>query len=65
MSRVRVSPTEWRDEGAQPARIHTHNYSVPAEVVGNMRPVLSHGGNTLEAHTGYRQRALSVAGKPR
>ena len=39
MSRVRISPTAWKDEGPSFARTTVRHFAVTADVIGAMRPV--------------------------
>jgi hypothetical protein len=68
MSRVRtgITPGAWLvEEPATPHRSPRSYASVPVAIVGAMRPVLTYGANFQEPATGYRQKALVVAGKRR
>jgi hypothetical protein len=63
MSRVRVgiTPGAWLvEEPATPHRSPRSYASVPVEIVGAMRPVLTYGGNFQETHTGQKQKAMTV-----
>jgi ribosomal protein S4E len=61
-----VAPGVWTvEEPASPHGSRRTYAAVPVAVVGAMRPVLTYGANFHEAHTGYRQKALVVAGKRR
>jgi len=60
MSRVRISPSEWRIE--EPASAHLTRSVVPAVTVGYMRPTMGPIGSDLrrtsnaEASKRYRER---------
>ena len=69
MSWTRISnapgPASWRDDGPQQAVAHAKPYSaVHADNVGDMRPVLSAGGNAYEWQGRRKAYSITGHGKP-
>lgn len=62
MSRRMVAPGVWVVEQPEAAHLRARSaYSnVPAEVVGNMRPILTYGGSWVEFKSDYRLKAMRV-----
>jgi hypothetical protein len=65
MSRVRTGhkPDDWTVNEPSSALTRHRNNNVPAETVGNMQPILSHGGNFIGAVD--KRRAMTVVGRSR
>jgi hypothetical protein len=62
--RVRTGhkPSDWSSNEPSSALVR-HGHNVPAETVGNMQPILSHGGNFIGAVD--KRRAMTVVGRSR